>query len=141
MDVTGFFAWGHTDDTFSRRNFHEIFKKKIAPFLNRWPLPRAIVVLDNAKIHMYEELQDLVHATGALLFFLPPYSPDLNPIEVGFSLLKRWLQRHANLAFRECPKEVLEVAMRQCTKAGENVGLNLYSHCGYSVNEINLPSP
>jgi hypothetical protein len=91
MDVTGFFAWGHTDDTFSRRNFHEIFKKKIAPFLNRWPLPRSIVVLDNAKIHMYEELQDLVHATGALLFFLPPYSPDLNPIEVGFSLLKRWL--------------------------------------------------
>uniref|UniRef100_H3G5U8 Tc1-like transposase DDE domain-containing protein n=1 Tax=Phytophthora ramorum TaxID=164328 RepID=H3G5U8_PHYRM len=49
----------------------------------------SIVILDNAKIHMYEELQELIHATGALLFFLPPYSPDLNPIEVGFSLLKR----------------------------------------------------
>ncbi|KAG6619406.1 Transposase [Phytophthora cinnamomi] len=49
----------------------------------------AIVVKDNAKIHMYKELQEMVSATGALLFFLPPYSPDLNPIEVAFSLLKR----------------------------------------------------
>uniref|UniRef100_H3G5W5 Tc1-like transposase DDE domain-containing protein n=1 Tax=Phytophthora ramorum TaxID=164328 RepID=H3G5W5_PHYRM len=49
----------------------------------------SIVVLDNANIHMYKELQEMIHETGALLFFLPPYSPDLNPIEVGFSLLKR----------------------------------------------------
>ncbi|KAE9021322.1 hypothetical protein PR002_g12289 [Phytophthora rubi] len=86
-----------------------MFKEQILPFLNPRPLPRSIVVMDNAKIHMYEELQDLVHATGALLFFLPPYSPDLNPIEVGFSLLKRWIQRYANMAFPEAPLVVLKV--------------------------------
>lgn len=89
---------------------------------------------------MYEELQTLVHATGALLFFLPPYSPDLNPIEVGFSLLKRWIQRHANMAFREAPKEVMKVAMYKCTKSSNMVGENLYDHCGYRSNVINLPS-
>jgi hypothetical protein len=116
MDITGFFAWGNIDDTFTRclrllscgviealdrpgrllhvaasssDRFHKMLKEQILPFLNPWPLPRSIVVMDNANIHMYEELQDLVHAAGALLFFLPPYSPDLNPIEVGFSLLKR----------------------------------------------------
>ncbi|KAG6942215.1 hypothetical protein JG688_00018254, partial [Phytophthora aleatoria] len=94
----GFFGWGNVEGTFTRLEFHNVFKEKILPFLNPWPLPRSIVVMDNAKIHMYKELQAMVHATGALLFFLPPYSPDLNPIEVGFSLLKRWIQRHANMA-------------------------------------------
>lgn len=92
--------------------------------------------MDNAKIHMYEELQDLVHATGALVFFLLPYSPDLNPIEVGVSLLKRWIQRYANMAFREVPLGVLKVAMHQCTRQKELVGENLYSHCGYQVNDL-----
>lgn len=67
--------------------------------------------MDNAKIHMYKELQEMIHETGALLFFLPPYSPDLSPIEVGFSLLKRRIQRHASMAFREDPLAVLRVAM------------------------------
>lgn len=87
--------------------------------------------MNNAKIHMYEELQALVHGAGELLFFLPPYSPDLNPIEVGFSLLKRWIQRHANMAFRENPLAVLKVAMYQCTRQKDLVGEGLYRHCGY----------
>ncbi|KAG6951481.1 hypothetical protein JG688_00013707 [Phytophthora aleatoria] len=92
--------------------------------------------MDNAKIHMYKELQAMIHATGALLFFLPPYSPGLNPIEVGFSLLKRWIQRHSNMAFREDPLVVLRVAMHKCIRQKEKVGGNLYSHCGYKPNEI-----
>ncbi|ETV76983.1 hypothetical protein H257_09389 [Aphanomyces astaci] len=43
---------------------------------------------------MYKELEDAVHSTGSLLFFLPPYSPQLNPIEVFFSLLKRWANKY-----------------------------------------------
>lgn len=136
MDVKGFFGWGNVEETFTRLEFHHVFKEKILPFLNPWPLPRSIVIMDNAKIHMYKELQALIHATGALLFFLPPYSPDLNPIEVGFSLLKRWIQRHANMAFREDPLAVLKVAMYKCTKQKDEVGENLYSHCGYMSNEI-----
>ncbi|OWZ03078.1 Transposase [Phytophthora megakarya] len=71
MDVTCFFTWGRVDDTFTRRNFHEMFKTKIALFLNAWLLPRSVVVHDIAKIHMYEELQALISATGALRFSLP----------------------------------------------------------------------
>jgi transposase len=70
---------GKCGGTFTRLDFQNVFKEKILPFLNRWPLSRSVVVLDNAKIHIYKELHDLVHATGALSFFLPPYSPDLNP--------------------------------------------------------------
>ncbi|OWZ20580.1 Transposase [Phytophthora megakarya] len=116
MDVHVFLDRGDVDGTFTRVGFHDVFKERILPFLNSWPLPRSIVIMDNAKIHMYEKLQVLVHATGALLFFLLPYSPNLNSIEVGFLLLKRWIQRYANMAFREDPLAVLRVAMYECTK-------------------------
>ncbi|KAG6947557.1 hypothetical protein JG688_00015489 [Phytophthora aleatoria] len=72
VDVTESFAWGMIDDTFTRRSFHDVFKNKIVPFLNPWVMPRSIVVLDNVKLHMYQELQDTIHATEALLFFLAP---------------------------------------------------------------------
>ncbi|OWY94037.1 Transposase [Phytophthora megakarya] len=97
---------------------------------------RSIVILDNAKIHMYRELEDLIHSRGSILFFLPPYSPQLNPIEVGFSLLKRWLTRHAPLAFRQDPSRTLSVALVQCTKKNDKVGINLYQHCGYGLQEL-----
>ncbi|KAG6944093.1 hypothetical protein JG688_00017268, partial [Phytophthora aleatoria] len=133
-----FFAWGDVQDTFTRASFHDVFKSKILPFLNPWPLPRSIVVMDNPKIHMYKELQEIIHETGALLFFLPPFSPNLKPIEVGFSLLMRWIQRHGNMAFRENPLTVLRVAMYYCTRQKEEVGENLHSHCGYKRNALSI---
>ncbi|OWY96522.1 Transposase, partial [Phytophthora megakarya] len=116
----------------------EVFKTKILPFLNPWPLPRSIVVMDKVKIHLYKELQDIIHEAGALPFFLPPYSPNLNPIEVRFSLLKRRIQRHANMAFREDPVAVLHVAMYYCTLQKEGVRENLYGHCGYKPNVLSI---
>jgi transposase len=86
---------------------------------------------------MYSQLEEMVHATGALLFFLPPYSPQLNPIELGFSLLKRWLKRHAPLAFRFDANRTLAVAMTKCTEATKEGTENLYRHCGYETQALN----
>lgn len=47
------------------------------------------VVMDNVSFHKRAKTQALIHATGASLLFLPPYSPDLNPIEHDFATLKR----------------------------------------------------
>ena len=46
--------------------------------------PNSVVVLDNASIHHVSSVVDAIHNTGALVHFLPPYSPDLNPIEEAF---------------------------------------------------------
>lgn len=86
---------------------------------------------------MYRELEDLVHTRGSLLVFLPPYAPQLNPIEIGFSLLKRWIIRFASHAFREDPNRTLSVAFVECTKGSDTVGMNLYSHCGYEMQYLN----
>ncbi|GMF54144.1 unnamed protein product [Phytophthora fragariaefolia] len=110
-----------------------MFATKIDPYLNRWPLLRSNVILDNAKILLFEELQELAHSTGALHFFLPTYSPDLNPIEVEFSLLKRWIIKHASLAFKEAPIAVLNAAIREWTKAHDQVSYGLYRRVGTST--------
>ena len=131
LDYTGFMSGKCTSGTFSRKRFHHAFSEKVVPFLNPWPLPRSIVVMDNAKIHMFKELEDAVHQCGARIVFLPPHSPELNPIEVCFGQLKRWIQKHANLVFPLHPEMVLEVAMPACTKDIDHGTLGLYGHCGY----------
>ena len=55
--------------------------------------PGQIVVMDNLGSHKGRRVQDLINATGAELRFLPPYSPDFNPIEMAFSKVKALLKK------------------------------------------------
>ena len=57
--------------------------------------PGDVVVLDNLPAHRVAGVQDAVEQAGAELRFLPPYSPDLNPIEMAFAKLKACLKRIA----------------------------------------------
>ena len=52
----------------------------------------AIVVMDNLSAHKGERVRELIEAAGGEVLYLPPYSPDLNPIEQAFSKLKHWLR-------------------------------------------------
>lgn len=54
--------------------------------------PRSVIILDNAAIHHLDAVVALISAAGALVRFLPPYSPDLNPIEELFSKVKGYLK-------------------------------------------------
>ena len=62
--------------------------------MNPFPGRNSVIVLDNAKIHHGGRLASLCDAANVLLIYLPPYSPDLNPIEKVFSVLKSKLKRH-----------------------------------------------
>ena len=57
--------------------------------------PGDIVVMDNLACHRSSAVRDAIHQAGAELHFLPPYSPDLNPIEMAFSKFKAYLKRRA----------------------------------------------
>ena len=55
--------------------------------------PGDIVVMDNLGSHKSKAVRDAIKAAGARLWFLPPYSPDLNPIEQAFAKIKHWMRR------------------------------------------------
>ena len=59
--------------------------------------PRSVAILDNLSVHHVQEVLDLFHQAGILILFLPPYSPDLNPIEEAFSYVKSYLRKHTHL--------------------------------------------
>ena len=54
----------------------------------------SIAVMDNCSIHHVQEVKKLFDDAGILVFFLPPYSPDYNPIEEAFSAVKYYLKEH-----------------------------------------------
>ncbi len=57
--------------------------------------PGDIVVMDNLPAHRSAGVRDAIRRAGAQLRFLPPYSPDFNPIEMAFSKFKAYLKRRA----------------------------------------------
>jgi putative transposase len=75
--------------------FNRWLETQLCPLLNA----TQVVVMDNASFHNSAETRDLIERTGATLLFLPPYSPDLNPIEHDFATLKclREYNSHATL--------------------------------------------
>lgn len=66
-------------------------KQVLAPTLK----PGDIVVMDNLPAHKPSSIREAIEATGAELRFLPPYSPDFNPIELAFSKIKTFLRKAA----------------------------------------------
>jgi transposase len=54
--------------------------------------PGDIVIMDNLGSHKSTAVRRIIKAAGARLWFLPPYSPDLNPIEQAFAKIKHWMR-------------------------------------------------
>lgn len=72
----------------------EDFIRELLQHCGRFPAPKSVLVMDNASIHHSEALKRMCSDAGVILIYLPPYSPDLNPIEEFFAQLKRFFKRH-----------------------------------------------
>nr|WP_180983233.1 transposase [Cylindrospermopsis raciborskii] len=86
----------------------------------------AIVVMDNLKVHYAERVRLSIESVGAKVKFLPPYSPDLSPIELCWSKLKQFLlSREARTL--EALNECMTSAVNYITAED---ALNWCNHCG-----------
>jgi transposase len=51
-----------------------------------------VIIMNNVSIHVGQRVTEVVHASGLLVRYLPLYSPDYNPIELTFLVLKAWIK-------------------------------------------------
>jgi transposase len=92
--------------------------------------PGDIVLLDNLAIHKNTEAVALIEATGATVKFLPPYSPDLSPIEMCWSFVKHHLRRLRERDIPALRRGVWRVLMRV---TGRHLAA-WFEKCGFPVH-------
>jgi transposase len=107
----------------STAGFEAYIEQLLAPTLQ----PGQIVVMDNLRQHQGARTRALIEARGAELWFLPTYSPDLNPIEEAFSKVKTLL-RTAAARTHETLVAAIWTALRTITPAD---ACGYFTHCGY----------
>ena len=105
----------------------EMFLAYVRNFLCPTLGPGDIVILDNLSSHKVNGVEKAVSATGATLLYLPPYSPDLNPIEKFFSKLKALLRKAAKRSIDELWEEIGAVLNTVSPQECEN----FFASCGY----------
>lgn len=92
--------------------------------------PGDVVVMDNLSSHKRASTRARIEAAGAELVFLPPYSPDLNPIEMIFSKVKQML-RSLSCRTQEALWEAMQSVLDQVTATD---AANCFRHCGYTLH-------
>ena len=70
-----------------------VFETWVEKVLIKELKPGQVVVMDNASFHKSEKTKALIESASCTLIFLPPYSPDLNPIEKFWANMKRWIKQ------------------------------------------------
>jgi transposase len=105
----------------------EVFEAYVEHFLTPTLKPGQVVVMDNLGAHRPRRVRELIEAAGCELIYLPPYSPDLNPIEEAFSKVKHLLR-----SIGPRTKEALVDAMGRALGAvsARDTG-GYFAHCGY----------
>ena len=106
--------------------FEVYVRTQLLPTLHRGD----ILVMDNLSAHTGETIRQLVEAKGARLEFLPPYSPDFNPIELCWSKVKT--------ALREAKARTLDDLVDAIAQALRSISFtdiqNWFAHCGYVLS-------
>jgi transposase len=107
----------------NRMVFETYLEDVLCPTLERGQ----IVVMDNLSAHKGERVRELIEQKGCELIYLPPYSPDFNPIEQAFSKLKSYL-REACARSQQRLMEIIGEALRTITTSDVE---GFFEHCGY----------
>lgn len=112
------------DGPINGKSFCAYVEQQLVPVLRSGD----IVIMDNLGSHKSKTVRDILKAAGARLWFLPPYSPDLNPIEQTFAKIKHWM--------RDAQKRTLEDTWRHIGQLVANIKpdecANYFTNAGYA---------
>jgi len=107
----------------------DVFESFVQQVLVGQLRPGDVVIMDNLSSHKRSRSRQLIEAAGASLMFLPPYSPDLNPIEMIFAKIKQLLRSLA-CRTREALWQTMQSVLDKITPSD---AINCFNHCGYTL--------
>ena len=130
MSSSGIVDFHTTTSSVNADKFKHFVEDSLVPHLQPFNGINAhsVVVLDNTSIHHVEGVVDTIQNTGALVQFLPPYSPDYNPIENAFAQVKSVLKAHEDTWEDLDVETAVIAALNTITPADCQAWV---SHCGY----------
>ena len=109
--------------------FKDFVRKTLLPILMPFNgiNTHSVVVMDNCSVHHLERIVEMITSVGALIRFLPPYSPDLNPIEFVFSKVKSfWKANDLIVQSTSCSRTMVMMAFNSVTQQ------DVYGHVKHS---------
>ena len=123
MSLSGMGPSLAVDGPTDREVFEAYVERVLAPTLRAGQ----VLVMDNLSVHKGERVRELIGHRGCELLYLPPYSPDLNPIEEAFGKIKGLL-RKAEARTREA---LVEAMGRVLSAVSKHDARGFFEHCGY----------
>ncbi len=125
MDSRGMRCSTTIDGAVNRDVFEAYVQQVLVPTLKQ----DDVVVMDNLSSHKGQRVRELIESAGATLLFLPPYSPDLNPIELAFAKLKQLLRSAGHRTMTALWQDV----QRMLDLITPSDAANFLRHCGYGL--------
>ena len=138
VTIDGIISATAYEDIVDGETFLDNLVTRILPLMESYPNPRSVLLLDNASPHMKADIYAAIneHKPGVIIFWLPPYSYDYNPIEICFHLGKSKLRRNYHVHDGN-PDVILcrefEKAMLTCCTP--NDACNLFEKCHIKVTD------
>jgi len=130
----GMLASTVVEGSMHRDQYLGFLEHQVLPLCSRYPGPLSVLVMDNARIHHGEEIQELCDRYSVHLVYLPPYSPDFNPIEEAFSKIKAWIRRNNDI-FTYGPDDEPHALIYDMLEAmdiiTESDAIGYFIHAGY----------
>jgi transposase len=93
-----------------------VFEEYIEQLLHhcgRWPEPNSVLIMDNVSFHHSDRIEEMCRDAGVKVVYLPPYSPDQNPIEEFFAELKAFIKKQWR-KFEESPHAAFKEYLEWC---------------------------
>lgn len=135
MTIDGYITHMVFQGAITSEIFERFLEYQVLPLCNPWPAERSILLLDNASIHRSPRVRDLCLQAGIMIEYLPPYSPDYNPIEQSFKVMKSWMKRNNEKAeiFSDFGY-FLELAVNLCCYTERRGSASYFKYCGYVLD-------
>lgn len=129
MNIDGIIGAASILDNMGTAELMPMLQTQLLPHLGRFPGPNSVVVMDSWSVHHTEEVVTAIESTGALVLYLPAYTPELNPIELVWGVADRKLRSSGRDLNEVGDIEADVLALVRSVTPEEAKGM--YRSCGY----------